>query len=59
MPSFISFFIFYITAFSVQIIDCELDKEAIGMGVWASFLRLGKEGLDGIIHYRYKFHPEL
>ena len=42
-----------------QVIDCELDKVDIGMRVWASFRKLGEEGPGGVIHYGYKFHPEL
>ena len=26
---------------------------------WASFRKLGEEGPGGVIHYGYKFHPEL
>jgi uncharacterized OB-fold protein len=42
-----------------QIIDIEPEEVKIGMRVWASFRKLGEEGPGGVIHYGYKFHPEL
>ncbi|HOE52837.1 MAG TPA: Zn-ribbon domain-containing OB-fold protein [Methanomassiliicoccales archaeon] len=44
---------------TAQIIDVEPGDVRIGMRVWASFRKLGEEGPGGVIHYGYKFHPEL
>jgi len=44
---------------TAQIIDVEPGDVRIGMRVWASFRKLGEEGPWGVIHYGYKFHPEL
>jgi len=44
---------------TAQIIDVEPEDVRIGMRVWASFRKLGEEGPGGVIHYGYKFHPEM
>ena len=44
---------------TAQIIDVEPGDVRIGMRVWASFRKLGEEGAGGVIHYGYKFHPEM
>jgi len=42
-----------------QIIDVENEQVKIGMRVEAAFRKLGSEGGAGIIHYGYKFRPEM
>ena len=42
-----------------QIIDVENEEVKIGMRVEAAFRKLGSEGEAGIIHYGYKFRPEM
>ena len=42
-----------------QIIDVELDQVKIGMRVESAFRKLGAEGEAGVIHYGYKFRPEM
>jgi uncharacterized OB-fold protein len=42
-----------------QIIDCEAEQVKIGMRVCSTFRKLGEEGPGGVIHYGYKFHPEV
>ena len=42
-----------------QIIDVEPDQVKIGMRVESAFRKLGAEGEAGVIHYGYKFRPEM
>ena len=42
-----------------QIIDVEPAAVKIGMRVESAFRKLGQEGEAGIIHYGYKFRPEM
>jgi len=42
-----------------MIVDGELDQVQIGMRVWTTFHKMGGEGPGDVIHYGYKFHPEL
>jgi uncharacterized protein len=44
---------------TAQIIDCDPEEIKIGMRVSATFRKLGEEGPGGVIHYGYKFYPEL
>ena len=42
-----------------QIIDVENEQVKIGMRVESAFRKLGSEGEAGVIHYGYKFRPEM
>ena len=44
---------------SAQLVDVDLDKIEIGMPVRAVLRKLDADGASGVIHYGYKFVPDL
>jgi len=42
-----------------QLIDVKPEDVKIGMKVQATFRKLGQEGEAGVIHYGYKFRPQV
>ena len=44
---------------SAQLVDVDLDKIEIGMPVRAVLRKLDADGASGVIHYGYKFVPNL
>ena len=43
--------------FTTQVVDCNLDKIHIGMGVKKVFRKIQEDGDAGLIHYGFKFKP--
>jgi uncharacterized OB-fold protein len=43
---------------TAQVVDCDLDRLAVGLRVRLEFRKLSEDGAAGVIHYGYKFVPE-